>query len=109
MTHYIVRHKDTGKVLPQLPGRGYSGWHPVHADPNQVWEDALTPRLFGTERGAHKFIEQWAKGIAYAHTEQDDYSGGTVKTGYVEYETVTGRTRDQLEVVPVELQYGEAL
>jgi hypothetical protein len=109
MTHYVVRHIKTEKMLPQLAGRGSSSWEPDHPDPELSWEQAPTPRLFISKQAARNFISQWVKGVATAGYEYDDFIGAKYKSNEVLYEPQPHRSRDQLEIVPVELQFGEPL
>ena len=109
MTFYVVRHKTTGKILPKLPGRGSSGWEPDHPEPEKQWDHALIPRLFHSKQAAVAFISQWVKGIATNPTEYDYDFGHYTKSNHVEYETQPHRAKEQLEVVPVYIQFGNAL
>lgn len=109
MKLFAVRHKTTGKLLPKLDGRGYSSWEPDHPDPEKRWDHALTPRLFHSKQAAVAFISQWVKGIATNPIEYDNADGYTYKSSTVVYKAQPHRAKEQLEVVPVYLLFGDAL
>jgi hypothetical protein len=104
MRFYVIRHKVTQRLLPQSYSTGSTWWNPVEHDPKK---DEL-PRLFYSKKAAKSCIITWAKGHAVKKTAGtfdsfDDFEE------WLEYEAVPGRTREQLEVVPVHLSFGEPL
>jgi hypothetical protein len=104
-TYYVVRHKVTGKILPQTFMTGSTWWHP-EPEETRINQKEL-PRLFYSERAGTNFINMWAKGHAVKHRASSfDFEGNEDNDEWLEWEAVSGRSRSQLEVVPVTLQFG---
>lgn len=101
MTLFVIRHKATGKLMPQLTGRarGYSHWNPSRATTLKKAETGI-PRFLSSATQARQCIAQWnanPNGIYKGYTSfagEDDYFTDT---------TDDGRTKDDLEVVMVEV------
>jgi hypothetical protein len=104
LTVYALRHVRTGQFMPQLARRGYSHWNPDTPDATTLYvvKTPGIPRLFTTRRAAACCRSQWQQGILESRERQ---------TGFDTWETEIravpdGRTRDDLEVVPLELTDG---
>lgn len=108
MTHtlYVVRHKATGRCLPQSFTKGSTWWEPEQAPPTGAWPAADVPRLFLTERAAKNFIIMWAKGRAVTRRQEFYFEGQPDDSERLEWEPVPGRSRDQLEAVQIYLKMG---
>lgn len=98
-TYFAIRHKASGELMPEVKRRGYTHWNP---STNKVPDTALgTPRLLDTRRRAAKCIAQWnampnAKmGYTVSYSGEEDYDINIKPDG---------RTKDDLEVVEVELR-----
>jgi hypothetical protein len=59
MKFYYIREKDTGRVIPDVYGRGSTHVEPV--DPDMSSKDT-SPRLFHSQIAAKAFLTQWAAG-----------------------------------------------
>lgn len=106
MKYFVVRHKETQKLLPQSFAKGSTWWHPEVANEDDFKQ---LPRLFYSQRAAKNCIIMWAKGHALKHREYGyDFEGNEDNDEWLEWETVPGRERNQLEVVPVYFKFGEA-
>jgi len=95
---FAVRHRTTGRLLPQEFIRGGTYW-----DPNE--ESSGPPRLFYSERSARGFIIAWARGLAkthYGESGASPFEPPEVVSSGVTYED-QGRSRDELEVVKFRL------
>ena len=125
---FIVRHKVTGLVLKDF--KGASHWDPEgllmnwsedeltrysqkDAHASHYLQDPRPPRLFSTKKGAVNFISSWLRGRAKL-VSNDVYRGaGGYMTDEPSHdlviEKVPGRRRDQLEIVPVILTFGEPM
>src|SRR5690606_20659764 len=93
MNVFAVRHRTTGRLLPQEFTRGGTYW-----DPNE--ESSGPPRLFYSERSARGFIIAWARGLAKTHYGES--GAPEIISSGVTYED-QGRSRDELEVVKFRL------
>lgn len=99
MRVFAVRHRATGRLLPQEFVRGGTYW-----DPNVEAHDA--PRLFYSEKSARAFIITWARGWAktyYHESSAGPFEPPEIVSSGVEYED-QGRSRDELEVVKFKLE-----
>lgn len=104
MIYYAIRHKKTGKLMPQARrDRGYSHWNPDTKE-GEMFSSIGVPRLIDTRRKAAKCIEMWValpngkrSIITSYHGEQDDI---------VDFKP-DGRKKDDLEIIEVYLQMGE--
>lgn len=104
MIYYMIRHKATGEYMPELKRtRGYSFWNPAKVDiVNVLGKKVLgVPRLFSSRRGAHYSIVQWnacpngrMKGSQNYYGEWDEFMD--IKPD--------GRSKDDLEIIKVELR-----
>lgn len=95
---FAVRHRVTKRVLPQSYLKGGTYWEPVEET------FAEPPRLFYSRRSAQGFIAAWAQGHAKPYTETEEgFSGPITVASGVFYEPC-GRTRDELEIVELELK-----
>lgn len=98
MHTFAVRHRTTGRLLPQEFVRGGTYW-----DPNV--EAHAAPRLFYSEKAAKSFIIAWARGYAkkyYRESSAGPFEPPEIVESGVEYED-QGRSRDELEVVKFKL------
>lgn len=98
MRLFVIRHKETRKLMPEYKsGKGYSFWLYDNVIDNQ----RPTPRILESRAKAEKVIIEWAKGIFVwrpQNLQDDPY--------YLDQRRVMkdlGRSKDELEVVPVEL------
>ncbi len=104
MRFFVVRHKRTQRLLPQSFTVGSTWWNP---EQHVAKKDEL-PRLFYSAKAAKGCVVTWAKGHAVKNTSYGyDHDGNRDDEEWLEYEPVPGRERDQLEVVPVHLRFGE--
>lgn len=104
MTYFVIRHKASGKFMPQLSGKGYTAWTPVHPNKDEEWPQALVPRLFHTKAAATAAASHWYRGIAYSGTEYNEFTGDYNKSGEVIYSPQSHRKQGDLEVLEVELK-----
>lgn len=117
---YVVRHKSTGVILKDL--KGASHWDPegLTVAPEARAEytanqraDTRPPRLFISKRAADNFMTSWARGAARMVSNETYRGAGGYMTDEAPYdlvvEPVPGRARDQLEILPVTLTFGEPL
>jgi hypothetical protein len=100
MNFWVIRHKPTNNLLPaRVPATKWD-----FTIPDGVYE----PRLFRSERAAKNCATCWAQGAwgAQVETESDGWDGPSYT-----YLTepmpvpVPGRKREDLEVVPVRLEF----
>jgi hypothetical protein len=103
MRFFVVRHKTTQRLLPQSYAVGSTWWNP---EEQPIKKDEL-PRLFYTAKGAKACIVMWAKGQATKQTDRHGDFLGEDDAEWLWYEPVPGRSREQREVVPVHLVFGE--
>ena len=103
MTLYVIRHKATGKLMPQMKrGRGYTHWNPgvptLHYQ--QVFAAMDIPRFFSNEKTAKACVVQWA----YLPNARMKFGMSYQSEENVYLDTrQDGRTKDDLEVVLVEV------
>lgn len=92
---FAIRHRRTGALLPQTE-KGASWWEGESSDNR--------PRLF-SKIGARNFINIWVKGrVIVKRTPYGSIDEGET----LEYES-RGRSRSDLEIIPVTLTFGEPL
>lgn len=97
MNLWAIRHKATGKLMPQLNGRGYSYWNPnTDTEPDT---SLGVPRLVKSKTIAKFIVGQWSQGI---------HKRTIIRYGeYGENEIVDvfpdGRKKEDLEIVQVQL------
>ena len=100
--HYAIRHRATGNILSQEWMKGGSYWE------GELGKTGAAPRLFSL-RGARGFIGAWVQGR---------FKRGTITPTFADpsadYKTFVsaepcGRSRDDLEIVSVELPFLKAL
>ena len=97
-TYHILRHKETGVVMPLFPSnRGYTHWM-GEAMPS------APPRIFATELAAKRARGMWAKGVA---TPRFIYYNEGAEHDGIDFEDA-GRSKDDLEIVPIVLLTEEA-
>lgn len=102
MIYYAIRHKSFQKLMPEVKTRGgYSHWNPDNPEmPNHIFNNH--PRLFETKNRASSSITQW-----FIHQNGRRYyrqSGQYGEDSEEEIKTKSdGRTKEDLEVVEVEL------
>lgn len=97
-TCYIVRHKQSGWVMPETKtGKGGS-WSEL-SDP-----DTTQPRLFVTKKAATNFIGQWCRGQVKAiHYPSPDIYGET--SVVLKIAPVRSRKKEDLEVVRAKVSW----
>jgi len=99
MRYYAIRHKPTGRFMPETC-KGYSYWDPLHLN------GAYPPRLFVKRRSAANALTCWLSGnwsrITGTESEGWEYPSYTVVLG-TQPEPVLGRNRDDMEVVEMSL------
>jgi hypothetical protein len=96
-TYFAIRHKPSGRYLPELPGQrgGYT-----HLEP-RAWH--LGPiRLFPIKRNARLALKIWLRGMynvrrSYGNFEENDIVEA-------ETEPVPSRKAEEMEIVEFELQ-----
>lgn len=98
---YVIRHKPTGSLLPaRVPATRWD-----FTTPDGVFE----PRLFKSERAAKNCATCWAQGVwtadTYTESEGWEYASYTVQDP-PSPNTVPGRKREDLEVLPARLEIG---
>jgi hypothetical protein len=97
MIYYLIRHKSSGKYMPQAKkNRGYTHWNPSNQNNPVEFNDGLVnalsvPRLLPSKKMALACIVQWAF-LPNATTDYD----GDIKLGKDD-----GRKKEDLEVVEV--------
>lgn len=99
MKFWVIRHKPTGTFMPARVNA-------THYDFDRL-AGVHEPRLFKTERAAKNCATCWAQG-SWAQEEVTE-SDGWEHPSYTYLsapvpQTVPGRQREDLEVVPVELE-----
>lgn len=110
MNYFLIRHKETKKLMPQYKsGKGYSHWLADEIVDNQL----PVPRLIDTRKKAEKIIVEWAKGIykweqppkqePMPNLPEPDPYGYEWKPDIKVFYNL-GRTKDMLEVVEVEIK-----
>lgn len=102
-TYFIIKHKATGKIMPQLVGRGYTNWNPSHPDEKQVWVDALVPRLFVSKRSAQVSAIHWYRGAYVMHRSSGSWPD-IEPSEDLEVVPQPHRKQGDLEIIPVELK-----
>jgi len=103
MIYYVIRHKASGELMPQAKkDRGYSHWNPSHLE-HKFLSSLGVPRLIDTRRKATACIVQWA-----ANPNVERYFINDWETGHSEEAGLRdkddGRTKDDLEVLKINLQ-----
>lgn len=114
LNFFALRHKATQQYMPEFEsGRGYSHWSPVGVVEGGIatvgGDGALagSVRLFPTMQGANNARVAWARGIHERHFTGPDIS--SLDPGGDDYVKVrdAGRTKDDLEIVPMLLTPSE--
>lgn len=97
---YLIRHKDTGELMPLMRrGRGYSHWNPALTG-NIVDAAMNMPRMFPTRNNAQKAITAWA---CMPNSEYRGYTNHYEESDYDICSKDDGRKKEDLEVVMVEM------
>ncbi len=91
-TYYANRKISTGEYLPDTPGRGKTLVEP---------SKHLPPRLFMSAHDAQVALTWWLKGITSVYRDRD-FDGVYDETWNTE--SVPGRNKADMEVVPVTLE-----
>lgn len=105
---FAIRHKPTGFYLTTPYAKGGSHWEP--SDPAYVDQsEVYAPRLFHTARAARCFRSAWAKGRWFKERggSTDPWSGTYEYEENIFIEPVPSRKKEDLEIIPVTIQYGE--
>lgn len=104
MTYYILRHRETGLVMPLFPtNRGYTNWDPEYeAGARAAIGPRLgeVPRLFATRAGAVQARSKWAEGVFRAFYDSSTGDGGINVS-----QPLTPRSVDDLDIEAVELRF----
>lgn len=107
MNYYVIRHKASGLIMPQLKKNiGYSFWL---ANNNLMMNALPVPRLLPSEKQAKKVVVEWAKGIFEWRQEVKPNINNNPLFNPLFHKEVRrirdlGRKQDDLEVVQVVLQ-----
>jgi hypothetical protein len=97
--YYVIRHKATGELMPEVKRKGYSHWNPSTGSyPTYALG---TPRLLDTRRKAAGCINQWACNPNARASYKQGYFG---EEDYEIDIKPDGRSKDDLEIVEVELK-----
>ena len=97
----MIRHKASGEFMPELKRtRGYSHWNPGANKSPDAKKFTGAPRLIPSRRNAIRMIAQWnanpnARYAGYINSYGEDDYGVDTKPD--------GRTKDDLEVVAVDI------
>lgn len=102
MKFFALRHKASKTLMPLIRrGKGYTHWNP--SKPIKFATRILNvPRLFESERVALKALNAWA---TMPNAEMRGYTSYAGEDDYDFFTKEDGRTKDDLEIVPVELTY----
>lgn len=101
MIYYLIRHKASGEFMPQAKkSRGYSHWNPSNVNGHGMQQALPIPRLIDTRRKAAKCIKEWVCNPNAKHTFTVSYEGHEDDSLDIKPD---GRTKNDLEVVEVEL------
>lgn len=101
LIYYVIRHKSTGQLMPEVKRRGYTHWNPnTNSMPNT---SIGIPRLLHSRRQAHRCIVQWASlpNAKTVYSMSDEYSEELdidIK--------LDGRKKDDLEIIEARLVIG---
>lgn len=96
---YVIRHKETRKLMPQMKRRGYTHWNPGKSK-EKLSGELPVPRLFVNLKSANAAVTQW---IALPNAE---YRGYVTHLGEDDYDISTkddGRKKEDLEIIPARL------
>lgn len=102
--YYVIRHKATGELMPQMKrGRGYSSWNPTSAD--KVYAITNVPRIIFGLRTAKRIVSLWNSipngNMSWAQNSDGGHQYLDIKPD--------GRKKEDLEIVPIQIAFGEAL
>jgi len=106
-TFYILRHVETGLIMPLFQNnRGYSWWEP-HEEAKNLQDaprvhDHLVPRLFHSRNGAVQSRSKWAQGTHKQKYEYDNWN--PLYSGNVVTEPAWPRLIDDLEILSVRIE-----
>jgi hypothetical protein len=101
---YAIRHKPTGFFIPD-PDR--IQWRASHVQPVDCAGDGPNPRLFVTELAAKRALSAWLQGKWKAELNwesTDEYGSGFYYKDLPVPNTVEGRVKEEMEVVPFRLE-----
>ena len=100
MDVYVIRHKATGQLMPEMKRRGYSHWNPTTG---VVPTNArATPRLLPSAVSATRCIAQWAANPNGFNSYQSRTWYDPDGDSFVDSKP-DGRAKTDLEVVPMQL------
>ena len=92
---FAIRHRPTGRFLPQPQGRGGRGF--THVEPREYTGEPHTiPRLFPSRKNAHLALKEWCKGKMYRDASMDGDED-------FERRPVKGRNFSDMEIIPMAL------
>ena len=102
MPYWAIRHKPTGKFLPNPKGRAGRGGS--HTEPTSA--GAARPRLFESPIGARNALAQWLRGKHVCSRGELSDGAGTYET-YEDTEVihVPSRIKADMEIVSIGLTY----
>lgn len=103
MIYFMIRHKATQELMPELKRtRGYSHWNPAKVDTVETLGKKVlgVPRLFASRKKAIGSIAAWN---ATPNGRQSSYQSHEGEWDDILDIKPDGRTKDDLEVVSVEL------
>ena len=95
-TYYILHHKPTGGFMPELNHKRKHGY--THTEPSHF---PSAPRLFAVERGAKVALTYWLQGKTTARMVAFTSDYGTEYDEDWDTKPVSGRLREEWEIVPV--------
>ncbi len=98
MIYYGIRHKPSGKLLPQIRRKRGN----THSEPEAL-KNAV-PRLFRKASSAKIALTYWLQGIwvqefSSSYFEPPEYDGNSPKK-------VESRKREEMEIVPIRVSIG---
>ncbi len=104
---YAIKHKPTGRYLPEPRGRMGRGGS--HVEPVDVIQGQLAtyPRMFPTKRGAQNYLSQWLRGKHHAEYEweREEWSSPAYRVDAgTSIKHVPTRIREEMEVVTLVIE-----
>jgi len=102
MILYALRHKTSGELMPLTrKNKGYSHWNPSNTTHKMVARIVGVPRLFSSMSNAKRCISSW---VTFANSSYRGYTNSHGEDDYDVCENPDGRTKDDLEIVKVEVR-----
>lgn len=100
---FAIRHKASNTILDCRFARGGSYWNPTETN----FKPDPRPRIFISLRAAKSFISQWTAG-EHKQTYEYDPSGWGSERSIHSVKDV-GRSRSDLEIIPLTITFGDPL